>query len=187
MKMCVQPIDLEAMFNEIKTIREKYNIPKGMAFLPDKIEIILEREGTNNFNLTYSESFNYLPEHVLNVARESTIQFIQLMGLHLKKIIQTEKGVKLQVSGDFSVASSPIIEILLQSETNEQMIKDVFERICKIYQMFNQLFKFYRHWDADTEIEFNNWIMALNRIKQEYPSFFSEVEEVVKKYTVKKE
>jgi hypothetical protein len=64
MKMSTQPVDLETMFNEMKTIKEKYNIPKGMLFLPDKIEIILEREETNNFNLTYSESFNYLPEHV---------------------------------------------------------------------------------------------------------------------------
>jgi hypothetical protein len=184
--MSAQSIDLEAMFNEMKTIKEKYSIPKGMIFLPDKIEVILEREGTNNFNLTYSESFNYLPEHVLNVAKESAIQFIQLIGLPLKKVFQTEKGVELQISGDFNVASLPIIEILLQSETNEQTIKDVFEIVCKVYQMFSQLFKFYRHWDANTEIEFNNWIMALNRIKQEYSSFFSEIEEVVKKYTFKK-
>ena len=51
--------DLEAMFKEIETIHKKYGIPKAMGFVPDKLEITLERKEIDKFNLTYSEFFNY--------------------------------------------------------------------------------------------------------------------------------
>ena len=42
--MSIKPIDLEGMFKEIEMIRKKYGIPKGVLFVPNKLEIVLERK-----------------------------------------------------------------------------------------------------------------------------------------------
>ena len=178
--------DLEGMFKEIETIYKKYGIPKGMGFVPDKLEIILERKEIDKFNLTYSEFFNYLPHHALNIAIETTIHLMRQIGFPPEKIIRMENGVKVQTSGDFQIALFPISEILLQNKGKESEIKSIFDLISKIYQIFAKFVDFQWDWNDETESKFKNFITISKEVMREHPSISEEIEAVIKKYTAKK-
>ncbi len=184
--MSIKPIDLEGMFKEIEMIRKKYGIPKGVLFVPNKLEIVLERKEIDKFDLTYTEFFNYLPDHVLKIAKENSIQLLQQMGLPLKKIIQMNNGVKVEMSGDFRIAVWPIIEILFQNKDNKTVIKTIFESINKIYQTLTQNAGFHWDWNNETESKYNNFLTTLIKIMQEHPSISDEMEAVISKYTSEK-
>ena len=47
--MFEKPIDMEGKFKEIEMVYKKYGIPKGMGFVPDRLEIILERKAIDKF------------------------------------------------------------------------------------------------------------------------------------------
>ena len=183
--MFEKPVDVEGLLKEVGMIYKKYSMPKGMGFIPDKLEIILERKEADKYELTYIEGFSYLPDNVFNVARENTVQFFQQMGIHPKTVTLIEKGVKAQISGDFRVVLFPILELFLQNKYIESQLKLDCDSINKFLQIFSNLWDF--HWNYDDEVEkkWNNFIMIFNRIKQENPSFSSELEAVIKKYTSK--
>jgi len=181
--MSVRSIDLKGMFKEIEMIQKKYGVPKGMGFIPDKLEIVLERREIDKFDLTYSEFFNYLPHHALKMAIENVIQLIQMMGFPSEKIIQMENGVKVQISGDSRVTLFPIMEILLQNKGKESEIRSNLDLISETYQIFANLLDFQWNWSDETESKFNNFLMIWNKVVQEYPSITSEIEAVIKKYT----
>ena len=184
--MFVRLNDLEAMFREIEMIYKKYGMPKGMGFVPDKLEIVLERKEIDNFDLTYSEFFNYLPYHALNMAIGNVIHFMRQMGFPLEKIVRMENGVKVQISGDFRVAFFPIIEIISQYKDNETDIEAIFDSISKTRQLFTRLLDFHWDWNDETESKFNNLVKILYELMREHPSISEELEAVIKKYTAKK-
>lgn len=179
-------INLEAMFKEIEMIRKKYGMPKSIGFVPDKLEITLERKEIDKFNLTYSEFFNYLPNHALNIAIETVIQFIQQMGLPIENILRIDNGVKLQISGDFKILGFPIIEMLLQNKGNESDIKDIIDRITNAHQRFHQFFDFYWNWSDEADHDCSARMRTMYNILQEHPSITSEINEVIEKYKFKK-
>lgn len=183
--MPIRPNDLENMAKEIEMIRKKYGMPKGMLFVPNKLEITLERKELDKFDLTYSEFFNYLPSHVKNMAIQGTIQLLHQLGTPLETITRMENGVKVQITGDFRVACFPITEILMQKKTVESEIKAIFDSISKNHQMLNILGDFHWSWNDETESKWKNSFKTLFKIIREHPSFPSELEAVVKKYTFK--
>lgn len=183
--MFEKPVDVEIMFKEIEIIRKKYGIPKGMGFIPDKLEIVLERKGIDKFELTYVEFFNYLPDNVFNWARENTIQFFQQMGITPETITLIENGVKAQTSGDFRVVLFLILELFLQNKYFESKLKLDCDSINKFFQMFSNLWDFYWSYDDKVEKRWNNFITIFNKIMQENPSIPSEINAVIKKYTSK--
>ena len=147
----------------------------------------MERKETDKFTLTYSEFFNYLPPHALNMAIDAVIQLIQQMGWAPDKIVRMENGIRVQVSDDFSVATFPFIEILLQNKyINEAEIKRIFESITNIYQIFSDLMNFYWEWNYETESQFNDFFAILYKVMQEHPSAVSEIQAVVEKYRTRR-
>jgi hypothetical protein len=185
-RMPLEHIDLESMFKEIDAIRRKYNVPKGMGFVPDKLEIVLERKEIGKFDLTYSEFFDYLPSHFRSIAIEGAIQFMQQVGFPVEKIVRMEKGVKVQISGNFQVATFPMVEILLQNKGHESEIRLKLDEIGKAYQIFSDLLYFNWDWNDDTKSKFNELCATLDRIMQEHPSVTEEIEAVIRKYKLKK-
>ena len=181
--MSFRSIDLETMFKEIETINNKYGVPKGIWFVPDKLEIILERKEEGKFNLIYSEFFNYLPQHVLSIAVETTVQLLQHMGFPSENVIRIENGVKVQMSGDFKIPYSTIAELLIQNKYDETKIRANFESIIKHYQILSHLSDFHWSWNDETERKLNNFLSIWNKVIQENPSVSSEIEAVIKRYT----
>ena len=181
--MVEKSIDLEGMFKELELIKEKYGIPRGMLFVPDKIKITLERKEINKFEITYSEFFNYLPHYILKDAIEWIIPLIQQMGISPENITRIENGIKVQISGDFGVVLFPIGELFIQNKNIESEIKSHLDHI---YKSINAFYDFYNlNWDFDEKIEekWNNLIMTLYNIIQNNPSVASEMDAIIKKYT----
>ena len=123
--MAEKSFDLESMFREIELIYKKCNMPKTMGFVPDKLEIILERKETDRFDLTYNEFFNYLPNDIRNIAIEQAMQLLRQIGFSMEKMSRIGNGVKVQISGDFQILHFPIIEILIQSKDKETETKSI--------------------------------------------------------------
>ena len=171
------PIDIDSMFKEIELIYEKHNMPKMMGFVPDKLEIVLERKEKNVFNLSYSESFSYLPNRVLESARENAIQLIQQMGFAPEKTLLIENGVKVQMSGDSRLTVFLILELLLQNEDNESEVKLKLDMILKLYHLFSSLLDFNWNWNDETESKFK----LLNRVMKEHPSILEEISAIIEK------
>jgi hypothetical protein len=176
--MSTKQIDIEAMFKEMDVIFKKYNAPKGIGFVPDSLEIILERNGEENFELTYSEFFSYLPYGILNKSLDNTIKLFHQMGIPIKTTIKLENGIKVQLGGDFRIILFPMIEILLQNKNIESDLNSIYEYINKILKMFSTLLDF--HWNYNREIK--EKISIYENFIQKNPSIQSEIEYVIKKY-----
>jgi hypothetical protein len=179
--MAEKQFDLERMFEEIKSIYKKYGVSKNVGFVPDKLEIILERKDIDKFNLTYSEYFNYLPTHIQQIAIEQTIHLLQQIGI-TEKISIVDNGVKVKISGHFPIVMFPIAEMLIQNKNNGSEIKSILDSLHKNYQLFTSFFDFQWKWDDETD----NTIKKLYKILSENPSISSEVDAIVKKYSLKK-
>ena len=177
------PIDLESMLKELETIYKKYGIPKGMGFVPDKLEIIVERKEIDKFDVTYSEFFNYLPSHALNMARENVIALMRQMGFSPEKIIQIENGVKIQISDDFRIARWLIGEIILQNKDFETSIRETFDSVSKGLQVFTKFLDLNWGWNDETESKLKDFITCTKEVMREHPSISTEIEAVIKKYT----
>ena len=178
--MSNRPIDIDSVFKEIELIYEKHNIPKMMGFVPDKLEIVLERTGKDAFNLTYSEFFNYLPSRVLDSARGNAMQLIQQMGIAPEKMLLIENGVSVQMSGDSRLTIFLILELLLQNEGDESEVKLKLDKIIKFYRLFSSLVDFNWNWDEKTESKFK----TLNRVMKEHPSILDEIGAIFEKHSL---
>lgn len=78
------------MLDALRAVREKYKLPKGFLFVPDKLEISITRSSYDNLHLSYKEYFNYLPESVLNIIIPITINMmIQGFGIPKQQIERT--------------------------------------------------------------------------------------------------
>jgi len=179
--MSNRTIDVDGMLKEIELIYEKHNVPKMMGFVPDKLEIVLERKEKDTFNLMYSESFNYLPDHVFELARKNAMQLIQQMGVSPEKMFLTENGVKLQMSGNSRLILFIILELILQNESNESEMKLKLGMMIKMYELFSSLLDFNWDWNNETENKFE----VLNRIMEENPTVSEEINAIVEKYSSK--
>lgn len=179
--------DIEAMFKELEMIQKKYGIPKTIGFVPDKMEFILERKGTDKFELTYSEFFNYLPQHIVDIAVESLILFSKYRGIPQEKILRIENGVKILLSDDSKILDRPIIELLMQNKNINSEFDSIYNTIKKSIQMFSNFLDIYLEYDAEIGTKVDNSIARINKIIQENPSIPSQIENVIKKYTEQKD
>lgn len=178
--MSKKPDDIESMFEELLLIYKKYGISKSIGFLPDKIEFILEREGIDKFELTYSEFFNYLPEHLRELAIEMTIEFLNY--LYKEGIIRIKNGVKIILKGNFSIILSLIAELLMQNINIESEFDEIFNSIKKYLQTFSNFCDFQREYNLEIDKKIENKIKELEKIIQENPSIESEVKTILAKY-----
>ena len=178
--MVEKQIDLESMFEEIALLYKKYGISKNIGFVPDKLEIVLERNDIDKFNLTYSEYFNYLPTHIQQVAIEQTINLLHQIGI-TEKIQRVDNGVKVKINGKYPIVTFPIAEILIQNKNNGSEINSLLTSLKRNYQLFNTFFDFQWKWDDETEKK----VKKLIKISTEHPSISSEIEAIVKKYSIK--
>ena len=164
--MSSNPIDLERMFKEIKTIYEKYDIPRGILFVPDKLEITLQRIEENKFSLAYQESFRYLPDYALNFAIQEAIQLLQQSGLPITRITHLEKSVKVEMTADMDIITSVILsELLVQKPLEESDVSAILDSAKKGKEMFTNFSDLCWTWDENTAKRFNALLQKLNQIK----------------------
>jgi hypothetical protein len=170
--------DLDRMVHEIAQVQQKYGVPKGMGFIPDRLEIVLEREGVDQFDLTYSESFLYLPQDVLSTVKEITMQLLQQMGVPPDQILHTERGVTARMKGDVEVTLGPVIELLLQNRAVHTRLNAIFAAITTTIRVFSQLLEFQWEWNDTIRRQFEAYMGAM----RDHPTFSTEVAAIIKRY-----
>ena len=116
--MTINLVDLEGMLNELKRVREKYSLPKGIIFVPDKMEISVQRTSYGNFRLVYEEFFTYIPNLVVGAVITSTINMLTQIGLPKESITRINRnGVRLELSGNlYKIIGCILSELLIQQK-----------------------------------------------------------------------
>lgn len=184
--MSSTPLDFEGMLREIKAIQEKYGVPKGVIFVPDKLEITLQRLATDKFSLSYQESFSYLPEYASNFATQTAIQLLQQSGLPISNITRLEKGVKMEMTTDLPPIVAMILsELIMQRLLEESEFLNIVIAAKKGKEMFTSVSDPCWTWNENIANRLNNLLQKLIQIVVEHPSYLSEMEEIVRKYMPK--
>jgi len=180
--MSEKPVDIGSMFKELQEIYQKYGLPKGMGFVPDRLEITLQRREGDRFELTYSEFFSYLPSEVFSTARENVTQFFEKMGLLPEAIDHLPDGVKVHINGDFRVALFVMLETLLQNRNIKSELPHYMGLIGTYLDIYSDLFSFHWDFEEETRRKWTDYLTILDRVVQENPSISSEIQEVLKKH-----
>jgi len=178
--MSDKSVDVKGMFREIGEISRKYGVPKTMGFVPDRLEITLERRG-DAFDLTYTELFNYLPADVLEAAKNSALQLIQQLGIP-QEIAELERGVKVQMRSDFRVVPFVMMELLVQDKNIQADLEPILDALRMNAQMWLNFSDIHWDWREETENKYREFIATLERVVQEHPSYESEINAVIEKY-----
>jgi len=180
--MSDKPVDIKGMFREMEEINRKYGVPKTMGFVPDRLEIVLQRR-VNEFDLTYTEFFNYLPDDVLETAKDNVVQLIQQLGIP-QRIIELERGVRVQISGDSRVMLFPMTELLVQNRNIGSDLEHILTSLRVNVQTWLDFSDFHWDWENETENKYKDFIATLEKILEEHPSYASEIQAVIEKYAV---
>ena len=181
----VKPVDFVKMLDEIKAIRGKYNIPKGLLLVPDKLEISVQRISYDNFHLSYKEFFNYLPNRVLDIAIPSSINLLVQIGISREKIRRIDNnGVEMELDGNLLMIAGCILsELLIQKRFDEAEISSFFSSVERLQKSFTDFSEFEFEWNSEIEKRFYDNLENMFKVMQEHPSALAEIEAIVKKYT----
>lgn len=181
--MSSQPVDFEGMIAEIRALNEKYGVPRGIVFVPDKLEISLQRRETSKFSMSYQETFSYLPEYALNIATEALMQMIRQSGLPFSNVTRVEKGVRMEMTADLPVILSAILaELSIQRPLEDVEFLDIVgdARIGK--RMFTGFSDLCWTWNDDVAKRLDNTLHTFDKIMAEHPSYGLEMGNIVRKY-----
>ena len=181
----IKPVDFENMLKEMKRLKEKYSLPKSMLFVPDKLEISLQRNSYDNFHISYKEFFNYIPDLLLDVVITMSINALVQMGMPREWITQIDKnGVGIEANGNvFLIAGFILPELLIQKRLEDAEISSFFSLVARSRKAFTDFFELEFEWNSETEKKFQDLLDSSIRVMQEHPSMVKEMEAIVKKYT----
>jgi hypothetical protein len=184
----VKPVDFVKLLDDVKALMEKYSMPRGIILVPDKLEILIQRN-SNNFHLSYRESFTYLPNHVLDVAIPVTINTLVNTGFPRESITRISNNcVGLEINGSYEqVLGAVLNEILIQKRLSEDELVSFLSFVARMRKALTDLSDLGFEWNSETEKTFYGNLENLFKVMQEHPSFLSEMQAIVTKYTNQKE
>ena len=176
-------VDFMKMLEEIKAIKEKYNMPKGILLVPDKLEISVQRISYDQFHLSYKEFFNYLPNQIQDIAIPITINTLIQTGIPRERITRiANNGVAMEFDGNFlQIASALFAELLIQRRFDDDEIISFFSSVARIRKAFTDLSELEFEWNSDIEKRFYSNLENLFKLMQEHPSLLMEIEAIAKK------
>jgi len=179
----IKPFDFMKMLDEMKALREKYTIPKGILLVPDKLEIQLQRGAYDNFHLSYKEYFNYLPNEVLNIAMPMTMNMMSQIGIPKEKVTRiTDNCVGMELDGDFSkIVGAVLGELLIQKRLNEDETISFFSRVAIMVKALSELSSLEFEWNSEIQKRYYDAMMKLSEVMQAHPTLSSEIEAIMKK------
>lgn len=181
----VKRVDFVKMFDEIKAVKRKYGMRKGIWFVPDKLEISVQRISYNSFHLSYKEFFNYLPNHILNIVIPTSISLLVQIGIPRERIrLIDNNGVGMELDTNLlPIVSCILMELLIQKQLKDNEISFLFGAVQKVRKAFTDFSELEFEWNSETQKRFSDSLGDLTRIIQEHPSALAEIEAIVKKYT----
>lgn len=180
-----KPVDFVKMFNEIKVVREKFNMPKGLLFVPDKLEISVQRISSDNFHLSYKEFFSYLPNQVIDKVIPMTINLLVQIGIPRERITRIDgNGVGVEIDGNLlQIGSSILSELLIQKRLDDAELSSFFNSVQETRKVFVELGDFEFEWNSEIEKMYYGILENLSKVMRDHPSALAEIEAIVKRYT----
>ncbi len=175
-------MDAASVFAEINAVFKKYGVGRGVGFVPDRLEITLERAATGQCRLVYREFFSYLPPNVMDVAMGNAVEFLGGLGVPKDRIKPLDGGVKVTLEGDARIAYFPMLEMLIQDRAAASNVDVALDSLKGAVKSLVELFDFAYGWDRESETRWRNNIARLNEVIEANPSMQSEIEEIIKRH-----
>ena len=176
-------VDAGSLFKEINEVFKNYGVGRGVGFVPDKLEVKLERSASGTCSLVYREFFTYLPPEVMEVAMSNAVEFLSGMGVPRERIKSLESGVEVTIEGNARIAYFPILEMLIQDREIAKNINQALESMKESIRSLTELFDFAWSWDKASEEMWRSNIAKLNEIIEENPGMQAEIEAIVKRHS----
>jgi hypothetical protein len=179
----IKPFDFMKMVDEMRTLRERYAIPKGILLVPDKLEIQVQRVAYDRFHLSYKEYFNYLPNEVLNIAIPVTMNMMSQIGIPEERVTKiAENCVGIELDGDFSqIVGAVLAELLIQKRLNEDETISFFSTVAIMVKALSELSDLEFEWNSEIQKRYYDTIGKLSEIMQAHPTLSSEIETIINK------
>ena len=176
-------MDAGSIFKEINEVFKRYGVGRGVGFVPDRLEVKLERAASGSCALVYREFFTYLPLDVMKVATGNAVEFLSGMGVPREKIKPLEAGVEVILEGDARIVYFPVLEMLIQDREIAKDLDSTFDSVKGSIRNLMELFDFAWGWDSTSEGMWKSNVAKLNEIIEENPRMQAEIEEIVKKHS----
>lgn len=173
------------ILDEIRALREKYGLPKGVMLVPDRLEISLERNSYDNFHLSYKEYFNYLPDFVLDLVIPITINMLTQTGIPRERVVRIAKnGVGMEIDGTALMIMGLILsELSIQKRFTEEEITILVSSLGKLRRAFTDSQDLEFEWNNEIEERYFKNLEQTGAVVMANPSFVSEMEAIPKKYS----
>jgi hypothetical protein len=78
---------IKRMCDDLQAIREKYGLPKGILFIPDRYEIAIKRNSYDRMYMDYKAFYDFLPDTALDIFIPLQINQLTQMGIPKEKIV----------------------------------------------------------------------------------------------------
>ena len=176
-------VDAGAIFREINEVFKKYGVEKGVGFVPDRLDISLERGATGLCTLVYREFFTYLPPDVMEVAMGNAVEFLGGLGVPRERIKKLDRGVEVTLEGDARIAYFPMLEMLIQDRGVAGNVDAALDSLKGSIRSLMDLFNFTWGWDKESEAMWRSNVTRLNEVIETNPGMQREIEEIVKRHS----
>ncbi len=176
-------VDTGALYGEINAIFKKYGLGKGLGFVPDRLEVNMERSRDGNITLVYREFFTYLPPEVMEVSVGNSVDFLIGLGVPGEKVRLLESGVEIRLEGDARIAYFPILEMLIQDREITSRIDSACGSVRESLAGLTGLFDFAYAWDTESEVRWRSGVARLSEVIAGNPEMQREIEELVRHRT----
>ena len=176
-------VDAGSLFREINEVFKRYGVGRGVGFVPDKLEVKLERSDSGTCSLVYREFFTYLPPEVMEVAMGNAVEFLSGMGVPRERIKSLDSGVEVTIEGDARIAYFPILEMLIQDRGIAKNLDLALDSMKTSIRSLTELFDFAWAWDSASEEMWRSNVAKLNEIIEKNPGMQEEIEAIVKRHS----
>jgi hypothetical protein len=167
----------------IHALYEKYDLPKMLGFVPDRLEITVTRHPDQQFTLRYTERFLYLPDYALETARDNAIQLLHQLHVPIETLQPVDKGVQLQLTSDARLIWHLILELLMQLHQPAATVRAQLDTFYQQYHLFRALLDTQWHWDDTIAQTYAHVTTTLDTVMQEHPTFYEELMTILKNAT----
>ncbi len=176
-------MDAGSLFKEINAVFKKYGIGRGVGFVPDRLEVKLERTTSGACSLVYREFFTYLPPEVMELAMSNAVEFISGMGIPRDRIVSLDSGVEVTIEGGARIAYFPILEMFIQDQDITKNLDPALDSMKASIRSLTELFDFAWAWDSTSENMWRSNVAKLNEIIGDNPEMQTEIEAIIKKHS----
>lgn len=172
------------IFDELRVVREKYGLPKGIIPVPDRLQITLKRNSYDNFHLSYREYFEYLPDEILDFVIPTTINSLVQMGMPKDRIVWNPHNcVGVELDGDWFLMMGVILrEVAIQKRFSDEELDQISNATKREMKSLSEFSSLEFDWNEEKSRNFINNSMQMMTAIQRNPSVVFEMENVMQKY-----